>query len=290
VPYFIVIADNRPWTTCVLRKIEWRSEHSMRKFFKLPGILFLLTLYIIFACFIALLPTGAKIRRALLIKNTSRGSRLMLRLLGVRVHVKHGERLLESEVARLVVANHLSYIDVLVIASVVPSLFITSVELGSTPVLGMLARLGGSIFVERRKATKLRQEIPIISHALRSGLRVTLFPEGTTSNGRRVQPFKNSLFHAAILAQTDIQPLCLRYIGVNGKPLNEHNCDSVFYYGGATFFRHFPRLLSLTSIDVEIVPLKIILFREKVTRKELAIRTHEVISAAYHDEFSRDLN
>jgi lyso-ornithine lipid O-acyltransferase len=256
----------------------------MRKLFKLPGILFLLMLYILFAFFIALLPTGANIRRALLIKNTSRGSRLMLRLLGVRVYVKHRERLPENGAARLVVANHLSYIDVLVIASVVPSLFITSVELGSTTVLGMLARLGGSIFVERRKATKLRQEIPIISQALRAGLRVTLFPEGTTSNGSRVQPFKNSLFHAAILAQTDILPLCLRYIGVNGKPLNMHNRDSVFYYGGATFFRHFPRLLSLTSIDVEIVPLKIILFREKVTRKELAIRAHEAISAAYHED------
>jgi lyso-ornithine lipid O-acyltransferase len=262
----------------------------MRIFFKLSGILFLLTLYIIFACIIALLPTGANIRRALLIKNTSRGSRLMLRLLGVRVHVKHGERLPESRSARLVVANHLSYIDILVIASVVPSLFITSVELGSTLVLGMLARLGGNIFVERRKPTKLRQEIPIISHALRAGLCVTLFPEGTTSNGSRVQPFKNPLFHTAILAQTDILPLCLGYIRVNGKPLNVLNRDSVFYYGGASFFRHFPRLLSLTSVDVEIVPLKIIRFQEKDTRKELAIRAHDVISAAYNDEFSRDLN
>jgi len=248
------------------------------------------TLYIIFACIIALLPTGTNIRRTLLIKNISRLSRLMLRLLGVRVHVKHRERLLESRSARLVVANHLSYIDVLVIASVLPSVFIASVELGSTPVLGMLARLGGSIFVERRKATKLRQELPIISRTLRAGLRVALFPEGTTSNGRRVQPFKNSLFHTAILAQTDILPLCLRYIGVNGAPLNVHNRDSVFYYGDTSFFRHFPRLLSLTSVDVEIVPLKIIRFREKDTRKELAIRAHDVISAAYHDDFFRDLN
>jgi len=262
----------------------------MRIFFKLPGILFLLTFYIIFACIIALLPTSANIRRALLINNTSRGSKLMLRLLGVRVHVKHRDRLPESGAACLVVANHLSYIDVLVIASVVPSLFITSVELGNTPVLGMLARLGGSIFVERRKATKLRQEIPIISHALRAGLRVTLFPEGTTSNGSRVQPFKNSLFHTAILAQTDILPLCLRYIGVNGKALNVSNRDSVFYYGDASFFRHFPRLLSLTSVDVQIAPLKIIRLREKDTRRELAIRTYDVISAAYHDELVSDLN
>ncbi len=257
----------------------------MRKFIKLPGILLLLMLYIIFACIIALLPNGVNMRRELLIKNLSRWSKLMLRLLGIRVHVKHRERLQESRAALLVIANHLSYIDVLVIASIAPSLFVTSVELGNTLVLGILARLGGSIFVERRRASNLRQEIPIISRALSAGFRVALFPEGTTSSGSRVQPFKKSLFQAAILAQTDILPLCLRYPTVNGEPLNTSNRDLVFYYGEVSFFHHFSRLLSLTSIDVEITPLKTIGIREKDTRKELAIRTHEAISESYSDDF-----
>ncbi len=262
----------------------------MRIFFKLPGLLFLVTLYIIFACFIALLPAGATMRRALLIKNTSFGSRLMLRLLGVRLRVKHREQLHDRRTARLVVANHVSYIDVLVIAAIAPSVFITSVELGDTLVLGVLARLAGSIFVERRKASNLKNEISIIHRVLRDSFRVVLFPEGTTSDGNQIQPFKKSLFHAAILAHADILPLCIRYTGVNGEPISTHNRDSVFYYGGMSFFRHFPRLLSLASVDVEITSLNIISTQGTDTRKDLAIRAYDQISAEYRDACFPDPN
>jgi 1-acyl-sn-glycerol-3-phosphate acyltransferase len=212
----------------------------------------------------------------------------MLSLLGVRVHVKNRERLREGTTARLIVANHLSYIDILVISAVAPSVFITSVELGSTLVLGMLARLGGSIFVERRKAQHLRREIPAIVRILQSGIPVTLFPEGTTSNGNCVQPFKNSFFLTSILARTDILPLCLRYTGVNGEPLKVSNRDLVFYYGDSSFVQHFPRLLSLTSLDVEVVPLNIIRVRDDDTRKELAIRAGDAISKAYQEDSLHD--
>jgi len=212
----------------------------------------------------------------------------MLSLLGVRVHVKHRERLHSGKAAYLVVANHLSYVDILIIATVVPSIFITSVELGNTLVLGMMARLGGSIFVERRKAPNLRREIPAIVRLLQSGIPVTLFPEGTTSNGDSVQPFKNSLFITSILACADILPLCLRYTGVNGEPLKTSNRNSVFYYGDDSFVRHLPRLLSLTSLDVEVVPLKIIHVQENDTRKELAVRVREVIAKAYQGDLLHD--
>ncbi len=262
----------------------------MRIFFKLPGLLFLVTLYIIFACFIALLPAGSTMRRTLLIKNLSCGSRLMLRLLGIRLCVKHREQIHDIRTARLIVANHLSYIDVLVIASIAPSVFITSVELGDTLVLGMLARLAGCIFVERRKTSNLKREISIIHRMLKESFRVVLFPEGTTSNGNQIQPFKKSLFHAAILAQADILPLCIRYTGVNGEPMNTHNRDLVFYYGDISFFRHFPRLLSLSSVDVEITSLHIISVQGKDSRKDLAIRAHDEISAVYCDDFLQDRN
>jgi 1-acyl-sn-glycerol-3-phosphate acyltransferase len=262
----------------------------MRIFFKLPGLLFLVALYIIFGCIIALLPARATLRRALLIKNTSFGSRLMLRILGVHLCVKHGERLHDSTCARLVVANHLSYIDILIIASIAPSVFITSVELGNTLVLGMLARLAGSIFVERRNASNLRQEISIIHGLLRDSFRIVLFPEGTTSNGDQIQPFKKSFFHAAILAKAEILPVCIRYTGVNGEPMNKYNRDSIFYYGDISFFRHFHRLLSLASVDVEITSLNIIDVQEKDNRKNLAVRAYDQISAVYRDVCYRDGN
>ena len=181
----------------------------MRTLLKGAGLIPLLLLYLLLSGVICLLPVHQKTKRGAAIRTTSGFARVVLFLLNVRVRVKHGERLRETGDIRLIVSNHLSYIDVLVISSLVPSVFITSVELKNTALLGTLARLSGSIFVERRRPSGLKREIEDIAFALGQGMPVVLFPEGTTSNGDRVQPFKNSLFDAAVLTRADIVPICL---------------------------------------------------------------------------------
>lgn len=245
------------------------------------GSVSLLTMYIVCACVISVLPAGARLRRALLLKNTAFFAGLLLGLLGIRVNVRHGDRLRRTKENALIVANHVSYIDILVIASVTPSVFITSVELGGTFFLGMLARLGGSLFVERRKVTGLKQEIAEIVRVLREGHHVVLFPEGTTSNGERVHPFRNALFDAAITAGADILPLCLRYASLDGGSITTENRDRLFYYGGTKFSDHFPRLLSIDSVAVEVLPLPVIKVRKNASRKELALQAHDAVSNVY---------
>jgi 1-acyl-sn-glycerol-3-phosphate acyltransferase len=255
----------------------------MRPFMKLLGIIPLLALYLLVSACITLLPAGTRLRRLFRIKNSSFFCRIMLMLLGVHLHVKHREHLQKKNSGLLVVSNHVSYVDALVIASLTPAVFITSVELGSTLFLGILARFGGSLFVERRKASGLKNEISLIVRVLREGFTVTLFPEGTTSNGDRVQPFKNSLFDAAVSARADVLPVCLRYMNVNGKRITAANRDSIFYYGGTSFFHHIPKLLSLTSVEVEVIPLKLIRVQDGDSRKDLAALAHSAISTAYFD-------
>jgi 1-acyl-sn-glycerol-3-phosphate acyltransferase len=254
----------------------------MRTLLKGLGLVPLLIAYIVSSCAIVVLPAGARVRRRFLIGNTSMFSRIALALLRIRVRVKHRERLYAGAAGRLVAANHVSYIDILVISSLMPSVFVTSVELGSTMFLGMLARLGGSLFVERRKASGLKAEIEEIGRVLGEGFAVALFPEGTTSNGDRVRPFKKSLFDAAVMTGSDVLPLCIRYSRVNGVGLTPNNRDLVFYYGGISFSQHIPRLLSLKSVNVEVIPLRAIRAHKKNTRKELAAEAHDAISAAYH--------
>lgn len=256
----------------------------MRHFVKMLGIISIVLAYLLVSCGIMILPAGARLRRNFLTRNCSFASRRLLALLGIRMHVRHPERLQGRSSGALVVSNHVSYIDILVIASLAPSVFITSVELGSTPFLGMLARLGGSVFVERRKAFGLKKEIAVITRILEEGFTVVLFPEGTTSNGERVRPFKNSLFDSAVDARTNILPLCLRYTKINNYPVTAHNRDTVFYYGGETFSRHFPKLLALESVDIEAMPLKIIKAPANASRKELALEAHAAISTAYRAE------
>jgi lyso-ornithine lipid O-acyltransferase len=253
----------------------------MRTLFKGLGIIPLLLFYTFVSGIICLLPADRKTKRVVAIRTASGFARIVLILFGVRVHVKHRERLHKTVDGRLIVSNHLSYIDVLVISALAPSVFITSVELKNTTLLGTLARLSGSIFVERRRPSGLKREIEDIAFALGQGLTVALFPEGTTSNGDCVQPFKNSLFDSAVMAQADILPVCIRYTGVNGERLTPHNRDSIFYYGGVSFPRHFPKLLTLKSVDAEVIPLKAIKAHPGQSRKDLAAETYQAISEAY---------
>ena len=253
----------------------------MRPFVKILASISVILIYLLAAALITILPAGARLRRRYLTRNCSFASRILLAILEVRVHARHPERLRGKKAGVLVVANHVSYVDILVIASLMPSVFITSMELGATPLLGLLARMGGSVFVERRKAFGLKKEIAAIAGLLEQGFAVVLFPEGTTSNGERVRSFKNSLFDSAAAAHTPILPLCLRYTRINHGPVTASNRDSVFYYGGATFAGHFPKFVRLTSVDVRVMPLKTIIARGETSRKELALEAHEAISVAY---------
>lgn len=254
----------------------------MRILLKGLGIVPLFLAYIVLSGTVHLLPLSPKTKRVAAIRMVSAFARILLLLFGVRVRVKHRDRLHKTGNGLLIVSNHLSYIDILVISALVPSVFITSVELKNTALLGMLARLSGSIFVERRNPSGLKREIEDIVFALGQGLPVVLFPEGTTSNGERVQPFKNSLFDSAIIAHADIRPVCLRYVRANNKPITPENRDDVFYYGGVSFGKHLLRFLSLASVDAEVVPLKTISVQPGRSRKDLAAKAHEVIREAYH--------
>jgi 1-acyl-sn-glycerol-3-phosphate acyltransferase len=254
----------------------------MRILLKGLGIVPIFLAYIVLSGTIRLLPLSPKKRRVAAIRIVSGFARIILKLFGVRVHVKHRDRLHKTGSGRLIVSNHLSYIDILVISTLVPSVFITSVELKNTALLGTLARLSGSIFVERRKPSGLKREIEDIAFALGQGLPVVLFPEGTTSNGEHVQPFKNSLFDSAVITQADIVPVCLRYLRANNERITPQNRDNVFYHGGVSFGKHLLPFLSLTSVDVEVVPLKAISVHPGQSRKNLAAETHEAISGAYY--------
>ncbi|HEY6010441.1 MAG TPA: lysophospholipid acyltransferase family protein [Nitrospirota bacterium] len=254
----------------------------MRALIKWLVLIPLVVLFALSSGVVCLLPVDRKGKRAAAIKTASFFSRIMLGVLGIRVHARQGSRFQKTSGPRLLVANHVSYIDVLALASLSPAVFITSVELKHSALLGPLARLSGSIFVERRSPSGLKREINEIARVLGQGLSVVLFPEGTTSNGDSVRQFKNSLFDSAIAARAEIQPLHLRYTRVNGQRLTTHNRDRVFYYGGAEFLKHFAHLLTLRSIDLEILPLKPIPVKAGDSRKDLAAAAHQAISTAHH--------
>ncbi|MDD5132728.1 MAG: lysophospholipid acyltransferase family protein [bacterium] len=216
-----------------------------------------------------------------LLKNTSFYSFLTLEALNIKIQLSGQGRLLLRQDNFLLVSNHLSYLDILVISSLFPGIFISSNEVKNTLLLGTLARLAGALFVERRNKTTIKQDINTIQSFLAAGFNVVLFPEGTSSNGEKVLPFKSTLLKAATTTDTDILPVCLKYEYVNGQVINKDNRDLVYYYGDMGFTRHFLRLFTIKSIEVRLEVLAPVTTKGSISRREITQTSFKAIYKAY---------
>ena len=146
--------------------------------------------------------------------------RLALAVLGVRVYPS-GAALAKR---CLLAGNHIAVLDGLVLGAYARGLFLVKAELARWPVIGWLLAAGGIVPLERGHGAASALEK--MTNILRSGQRVILFPEATTSNGRRVRRFQPRLFQAAINADCPVQGFCLTYQTAAGEP-----ADWVAYIG-----------------------------------------------------------
>lgn len=220
-------------------------------------------------------------KRNFQIKSTSKFSKFFLTVTGFKVHPQIFRKGNKTEKNYLIVSNHLSYLDILVIASVYPSVFITSMEVRDTPFLGTLCRLGSSIFIERRNFKNLPGEIDRVADVLREGFNVVLFPEATSSNGEAVLPFKRAFVEASIRACVDVRPICIKYLIINDETVKDSNSDSLFWYGEMTFFRHLIKILRFKKVIINIELLDNIKVVSGSNSKEITNKAYERISSAY---------
>ncbi|HVY54744.1 MAG TPA: lysophospholipid acyltransferase family protein [Thermodesulfobacteriota bacterium] len=205
--------------------------------------------------------------------------RTALRVLGVKVVLRDVKNLGSGDSNFFIVSNHLSYIDIFVIFSVAPAVFVANSELEEAFLLGTIIRYSGGVFVERRGRGRLLRDMQNIKNILYMGFNVVLFPEGTTSDGREVKPFKTSFLGAAAGSGVPVLPLCIKYKKIDGEDVGPENGPLVYYHGEITFFEHFFRFLNLRRVDVELRELDVI--EPGHTRKELAELAYGRISAAY---------
>jgi 1-acyl-sn-glycerol-3-phosphate acyltransferase len=133
----------------------------------------------------------------------------------------------------LLVSNHLSYLDILVIGAITPAVFVSKSEVRSMPVIGWLTALAGTVFIVRDRRTHVGAVNREIGAALADGLLVVVFPEGTSTNGREVLPFRSSLLEPVLNGDRPISVGFLHYELDDGDPANE-----VCYWGDHTFFPH----------------------------------------------------
>jgi 1-acyl-sn-glycerol-3-phosphate acyltransferase len=223
----------------------------------------------------------AAARRRHLIEATARDSRVALRRMNISVDAVGYNAKMMSERNFLLVGNHMSYMDILVECTIQPSVFVTSVDMGHVPVLGKLAALGGSVFVERRHRGQVDQDLKAMSDVLREGFNVMIFPEGTSTDGKQILPFKKSLLMSAVEAGVDILPVCLKYTEINGEPFSPANADTICWYGDMTFTPHFLKLMTIKSLKAEVHFLEPIPVSKDSTRNELAEKAYLAIHKCY---------
>lgn len=249
---------------------------------------FLVIIYIYFLTAAALyFSTFNKIkRRHRLVSNAQFYSKFMAGAFNVKVIYKNT---IPKDENSLVIGNHTGFIDIVSLQALRGCVFITSLEMKHTPILGQICDLAGCTYVNRKSRMSIQDELKGITEVLKEGSRVVLYAESVASNGEQVLPFKKTLMMAAGYANRPIRPFVFNYREVNGGPVLYKHRDSVCWYGDETFFPAIWRSLKLNSVTCEIEFLPLVHTKPEDDRTEVARYLHQIISEKYVP-FKPDMN
>jgi 1-acyl-sn-glycerol-3-phosphate acyltransferase len=175
---------------------------------------------------------------------------------------------------RLLLANHVSWLDIFAIDSLAPASFAAKAEIAHWPLVGTLVARAGTVFIERGRRHAVHGVIQRMGEKLTAGLRAAVFPEGTTSDGRRLLPFHGNLVQAALNTGAPMVPVGLRYLDPDGEPSH-----AALFIGDTTFLASLWRITAHPKVVVEVHVLPAILRSEGLTRQEATRRARTAIGA-----------
>ncbi len=208
--------------------------------------------------------------------------RAMLAILDIRVHY-HGE--IDASRPLMLACNHVSWKDILVLGAVADVVFVAKTEVGRWPVIGALARLQRTIFIERSQQRNAGAQAGEIAIRLGQGELIVLFPEGTTSDGNRLLDVKSSLFGAAIAAishspagQVYVQPLAIAYTKIHGMALGHYHRPLASWPGDVALWPHVLAIMREGALDVDLCFGEAIVVDHKTNRKQLSALAQRDIS------------
>ncbi len=190
-------------------------------------------------------PVPKDARPALASRYTRAWSRGVLRILGAELRV-HGSA---PKTACFLVSNHLSYLDIAVLASQVPCTFVSKREVASWPGLGILANLAGTLYVDRSSHRDAERVSRSIGSHFRAGGSLALFPEGTTTPGFEVGPFRSPLLAYPAATGMPVHAAAIRYQAPEGFP---PAAISIAWWGDASFLPHFLGLFRMPWMRIDL--------------------------------------
>lgn len=198
-------------------------------------------------------------------------SRELLEILHIRLEISGYPPL--GTTGSLLVANHISWLDVFAINALVPSCFIAKSEVRSWPLLGMLCRRARTVFIERdirRDTLRINRQIGAL---FTEGESVALFPEGTSTDGTQLRHFHSSLFQSAIDSQAPVQPIAIRYHDGTGQ-----YSHAAAFIGDMNFAQSLRNILFAPTLHVTLILLPALSCAGE-NRRTLASKTQAAIGA-----------
>jgi 1-acyl-sn-glycerol-3-phosphate acyltransferase len=175
---------------------------------------------------------------------------LLLRsILNIKVTVAGDEGQLERG-GCVIVANHTSYVDGIVLGSIFPIVFVSKKEVRSWPIIGQWNILCGTIFIDRQHKGQVGALVEEMTVKLKHEANILLFPEGTSTNGERMLPFQTVPLAAPLRSRSSIVPTTLTYKSIDDEPVTCDNRDLIYWYGDMDFMTHFWKLLHVRSVEV----------------------------------------
>lgn len=181
--------------------------------------------------------------------------RFLCRLLRIKVRV-NGAPVRDRAV--LFVSNHVSWIDIVVIGSVLPVAFVAKSDVRKWPLVGIAAVMQRTVFVDRSKRHRSADAVAKIADRLKRGTPVVLFAEGTSSDGNRVLPFRSALLGAVEMAGSHmpeplgIQPMAIAYPAQHGIALGRRKRPLAAWYGDMDFVPHIKTLVECAALDAVV--------------------------------------
>jgi 1-acyl-sn-glycerol-3-phosphate acyltransferase len=195
----------------------------------------------------------------------------LLRILKIKITLTGEAYKLLGKDSYLVVSNHISWLDIPVIFSLKPVTFVSTSDVKTWPIIGMLARISGAIFIDRNRKSSLLEVIQAMNlHFKNKKQSICIFPEGITSNGYQVLPFKSNLFQSAFESNKLLLPLSIKY--------KENNVltNRTSFHGSTTLMQSFKRVAKSNLIEVVVDighPVK-----PTQSRKDLSLKLREAIA------------
>jgi 1-acyl-sn-glycerol-3-phosphate acyltransferase len=185
-------------------------------------------------------------RRQLAIRNAAFRwwGRVMCRIMGLRVEVEG-----ETPTGRFfLVANHVSYVDVILLASQVPAAFVAKISLARWPLLGWMFLAADTIFIDRARKRDLLRVLDRVRGCLKRDLGVLIFPEGTSGKGEEIMRFKSPLLQLATEERQPVHYVTLTYRAPGRRPAHEVVC----WWNDTPFLYHLLRLLGLPYFEATV--------------------------------------